>query len=209
MLGVLMTTIPEAAESLLAFWFGPPGPDGRSDEEHRRRWFMKDDAFDKALRERFLDEHAAVVARQREDWLTTPRGRLAYVIMLDQLSRNMFRNTTGMFAHDAQARQAAVDGLERGDDAKLHHEQRAFLYMPLMHSELMADQERCIELFTALRDDAPDEASRSAADNGLKFAKMHRDIIARFGRFPHRNAVTGRTSTAAEIDFLRQPGSSF
>jgi uncharacterized protein (DUF924 family) len=204
----MTSTPPETAEAVLSFWFGPPDPDGRADDVHRRRWFVKDDAFDALLRERFLADHEAVVARRCEDWLATPRGRLAYVIILDQLSRNMFRGTAGMFAHDAQARTAAALGIDRGEDARLHADQRPFLYMPSMHSEDLADQDRCVALFTALRDGA-DPAHRAAAEGGVKFAAMHRDIIARFGRFPHRNALLGRASTPSEEAFLKEPGSSF
>lgn len=204
----MTTAPPDNAEALLSLWFGPPGPDGRADDAHRRRWFVKDEAFDAELRERFLADHAAIVARRREDWLATPRGRLAYVIVLDQLSRNMFRGTAGMFAHDAQARAAAIAGIDRGDDAHLHPDARGFLYMPLMHSEQLADQDRCVALYTALRD-AAEPAHRAGAESSLKFAVMHRDIIARFGRFPHRNALLGRASTPGEEAFLKEPGSSF
>jgi len=199
---------PAAAEAVLSFWFGPPGPDGRPDVGQRKRWFTKDDAFDAALRERFLATHAEVVARGHEDWLATARGRLAYVIVLDQLSRNMFRGTPGMFIHDVQAREAAVAGIDRGDDARLSFDERAFLYMPLMHSENLVEQERSVTLFLARRDAAP-PGLESDAENNVRFARMHRDIVLRFGRFPHRNATLGRSSTPAEEAFLEQSGSSF
>ena len=173
------------AEDVLTFWFADS-----------RRWWKKDPAFDAETRDRFLALHGAVGRGEHEDWLETPRGALAYVIVLDQLSRNMFRGSGGMFEGDERARTATYRALERGFDEGLSDDERMFLYMPLMHSEDIADQDRCAVLFKAL----PDQ---------LSYAKQHRDIVHRFGRFPHRNAVLGRTSTAEELEFLKQPGSSF
>ncbi len=177
----------QTIDELLAFWFADPA-----------RWWKKDPAFDAELRARFEALHAAIEQGGHEDWLDSPRGALAYVIVLDQLSRNMFRDDPRAFASDARARAAARGALERGFDRALPEDQRAFLYMPFMHSEELADQDRCIELFTGL-----------AGSNQLGYAERHRDIIRRFGRFPHRNAVLGRASTPEEIEFLKQPGSSF
>ena len=204
----MTTALDPAAGSVLSLWFGPTSPDGRVDDEHRRRWFAKDDAFDALLRGQFLALHAAVVARQHEGWLETPSGRLAYVIVLDQFSRNMFRGTPGMFASDPQALHVAVQGIDRGEDRGLPEDWRTFLYMPLMHSERLADQERCVALFMAARDAAPGVA-RASWENAVKFAEMHRDVVARFGRFPHRNVILGRASTPGEETFLKEPGSSF
>jgi uncharacterized protein (DUF924 family) len=174
-------------DEVLAFWFA-----------HSSRWFAKDEAFDAEIRQRFLALHDEVERGEHEDWRSTPRGALAYVIVLDQFSRNMFRGTPRSFASDARALAAAHDALSRGFDQALSPEERSFLYMPLMHSEDLADQERCVDLFRALGD-----------AYSLGFAVQHRDIIARFGRFPHRNAILGRTSSPEELEFLTQPGSSF
>ncbi len=172
------------------------------------RWFTKDEAFDRALRDRFGALHEEVLRGEHEDWRETPRGLVAYVIVLDQLSRNMFRGTARMFAADERALEAAVEGIERGDDRRLPHAAGSFLYMPLMHAEDLAAQERCVELFRALAGEARGRAKENA-ETALRFAVQHRDIVARFGRFPHRNALLGRESTEEERAFLQQPGSSF
>jgi uncharacterized protein (DUF924 family) len=181
-----MPVPPATSEDVLAFWFTDP-----------TRWWKKDPAFDAEIRERFLALHEALDRGEHEDWLETPRGALAYVVVLDQFSRNMFRGTARSFASDARARAAARRAIERADDRAFSDDEKSFLYMPLMHSEDLADQDRCHALFAASR---PDKA---------RFAEQHRDIIRRFGRFPHRNALLGRTSTPEEAEFLAQPGSSF
>ena len=174
-------------DEILEFWFADPG-----------RWWKKDPAFDAEIRSRFSDLHESIERGEREDWRETPRGALAYVIVLDQFSRNMFRGTSRMFASDAQALAAAHAAIERGYDQALAPAERTFLYMPLMHSEDLADQERCVALFQSV-----------AAPDPVRYAEQHRDIIRRFGRFPHRNEILGRASTPDELEFLTQPGSSF
>lgn len=200
----------EAAGStrVLDFWFGTLDASGRAAPAAAKRWWMKSAAFDREIRETFGAEHVSIVAGEREAWLATPRGRLAYVVVLDQFSRNMFRDTAGAFAHDAQALRAALDGIERGDDGVLAFDERTFLYMPLMHSEDLRHQDRCVRLFTGWRDALAGEP-RERVDGSLDFARRHRDLVARFGRFPHRNAALGRTSTPEETEFLKQPGSGF
>lgn len=195
-------------DDILDFWFGALDADGRADREHRARWWQKDAAFDAEIARRFTEVHGAIRRRQLDAWLADPRGRLAQIVVLDQFSRNMFRGTPAMFASDARALQLAVDGIERGDDRALPLDLRSFAYMPLIHSEELGAQDRAIELFTALRDQAP-AAARADLDLQLRYAGMHRDIIRRFGRFPHRNAILERASTPDEIAFLEQPGSSF
>jgi uncharacterized protein (DUF924 family) len=197
-----------SSEDVLALWFGALDAHGRADESHSARWYRKDPAFDQALREQFGDTHRAVAAGERQGWLDTPRGRLAAIIVLDQLSRNLFRGSPQAFANDGRARALAEEGIERGFDRALATDERAFFYMPLMHAEDLAAQDRCLELFTAWRDEAPAEL-RDRIAGSLKYAQMHRKVIERFGRFPHRNAVLGRASTAEETQFLSEPGSSF
>lgn len=175
-------------DDVLGFWFGQPPA----------RWFKKDPVFDQEIRDRFGALHGEVVLGQHDGWLTTARGRLAAIIVLDQFSRNMFRDTPGMFASDPRALEIALEGLTRGDDRALSPAERPFLFMPLMHAEDRAAQDRCVELFAAL-----------GGEQGLDFAEQHRAIVQRFGRFPHRNAILGRTSTPEEVEFLAQPGSSF
>jgi uncharacterized protein (DUF924 family) len=131
------------------------------------------------------------------------------VIVLDQFSRNLHRGDEKSFACDARALAVAREGVALGQDLTLALDERGFLYMPFMHSEALADQDRCVELFTRLRDEQTDDESKKYVGNSLDFAERHRAIVQRFGRFPHRNAVLGRSSTAEEAEFLKQPGSSF
>ena len=178
------TPLASAAE-IIRFW-SEAGPD---------RWFKKDDAFDAEIRRRFLPTHEAAAAGKLADWEATAEGALALLILLDQFPRNMFRNSARAFATDPQARAITAAALLRGFDAQVPANLRAFFYLPFEHSEVMADQEHGIALYTAAGD----------AD-GLKWAKVHHDIIARFGRFPHRNAVLGRTTTPEEAAFLDDGG---
>ena len=188
--------MPPAATDVLEFWFGvPPGA-------QRAEWFRKDAAFDARIRERFGALHEAASRRELEAWRAAPESMLALVVVLDQFSRNLHRGDARAFAQDAHALECAREALARGDDGRLLPAQRQFLYLPLEHSEDLADQERCVELMRAL------EAFEET--RGLtQWAEKHRVIIARFGRFPHRNAALGRTSTPEELEFLQQPGSGF
>ena len=188
-------------DDVLAFWFGPP--DAADYGQARAAWFRKDDAFDAQIRARFLAEVEAAIAGQLGDWAANPPGALALFILLDQFPRNLFRNTARAFAGDAIALALAERVVEQGWDRKLLPVERVFVYLPFEHSESLADQERSIALFTALADEHPETASY------LDYARRHRDVIVRFGRFPHRNAALGRTSSAAETDYLAQPGSGF
>lgn len=169
---------------IIAFW-SDAGPD---------KWYEKDAAFDAAIRERFLATHEAAKAGLLDAWADTPEGALALVITLDQFPRNMFRDDARAFAADAKARAAANAAIAKGFDLKIEPPLQQFIYMPLMHSEHLADQDRCVAAFTG------------GAPENRKFAEIHRDIIARFGRFPHRNAVLGRTTTPEEQAFLDSGG---
>ena len=193
---------------ILQFWFGDVDELGRSDVQHSRRWFMKDQDFDREIADRFGETYADVRSGRREAWLDEPRGRVAYVIVLDQFPRNMFRGTARMFEGDRQALAAAVEGVARHDDAPLSVNERSFLYMPYMHSEELGMQERSVALFEELAAAAPSEL-RGSLVAAVQYAKKHHDIIARFGRFPHRNTLLGRESTPAEQAFLAEPGSGF
>jgi uncharacterized protein (DUF924 family) len=202
-----MSALP-TPQDVLAFWIGPLDAEGLAEPQRQRRWFEKNDAFDHECRSRFEAAWHAVMAGDLESWLDTPRGRLAYVIVLDQLARNMFRGTAKQFQGDVRALATAERGVEVGQDKLLMGDERAFLYMPFMHAESLAAQERGVQLFKAFRDAASGRL-RHSLDNSLDFAQRHRDIIAHWGRFPHRNNALDRTSTAAEVEFLREPGSSF
>jgi len=170
---------------VVAFW---------SDAGHGR-WFTKDDAFDAEIRHRFLATHEKAAAHELAGWEQSAEGALALLILLDQFPRNMFRNSPRAFATDRQARAITAAALLRGFDAQVPADMRAFFYLPFEHSEDLADQERGVALFAAAGD----------ADN-LKWAKLHADIIRRFGRFPHRNAVLGRATTPEEQAFLDEGG---
>jgi uncharacterized protein (DUF924 family) len=195
-------------EEVLRFWFGELDAAGLADEAHMRRWFTKDAAFDAEIQRRFGELHAEIATGGHADWLASPRGRLATVIVLDQFSRNMFRDTERMFAFDDRAFAIARDGVERGDDRTLRCDERSFLYMPFMHREEIAAQDRSVALFSDWLA-AFEGEGRARVENGLRFAQMHRDIVARFGRFPHRNRLLGRETTGEEAEFLKQPNSSF
>ena len=181
---------------VLSFWFGAePG-------KSRAEWFRKDDAFDEEIRRRFGELHERASRRELEAWRASPEPMLALVIVLDQFSRNLHRGTARAFAQDEHARDCAVEAVQRGDHLELLPVQRQFLFLPFEHSEDLADQEKGVELMRSL------EAFEET--RGMwEWAERHRVIVARFGRFPHRNAALGRTSTAEEVEFLRQPGSSF
>src|SRR5690606_119569 len=138
-------------------------------------------------------------------WLAPPRGRLALVILIDQFSRNLFRGDARAFAHDALARRWVSEGLDAGADRALRAIERVFFYLPLEHSESLADQQRSVALFERLCADVP-PALQGTFAGYLDYAVRHRDVIVRFGRFPHRNASLGRATTPEEAEFLRQPG---
>lgn len=196
-------------DDILLFWFGTPNEHGFSDEAIVKTWWKKDPAFDEIIRSRFAEIHHVLARGDGESWLKSTRGRLAYLIVLDQFSRNMFRDSAIMFSFDAQARRAALEGIEEKMDREVFGDQRAFYYLPLMHSERLDDQNRCVDLFQSFYDELTENPFRERIGGNLKFAIAHRDIIARWGRFPHRNNILGRTSTIEELEFLKQPGSSF
>ncbi|MDH3653878.1 MAG: DUF924 domain-containing protein [Myxococcales bacterium] len=195
-------------EDILDFWFGELNAHGCSTPEHRKRWWTKSDAFDEAVQHHFMDDYEAIVAGEREAWRSSARGALAYIIVLDQFSRNMFRGTPKMFAADELAREVCREGLDAGFDAELSFDERVFFYLPLEHSESMDDHKLCMELFEKLLASAP-EPLQGDAKYYLDFAVRHRAIIERFGRYPHRNEILGRASSDEEAKFLDEPGSSF
>lgn len=198
----------ENVEKILRFWFGTATDDVEVAEQCGDMWWKKNPEIDNEIRERFEGELNAAVKREHEDWLVESRGRLAMIILADQFSRNMYRGTPRAFANDALALSWCKDGLDSGVDGELRPIERVFLYMPLEHSESIEDQNRSVALFTQLAQKvAPQQ--RKLFDGYVDYAVRHRDIVQRFGRFPHRNAILGRESTQDEIAFLQQPGSSF
>jgi uncharacterized protein (DUF924 family) len=201
-------TTAQTPDAVLDFWFATLDADGRATAATTARWFTRDAAFDAELRARFLPLLRSLVAGEHRDWLETPRACVAFVVVLDQFSRNLFRGSAESFAADPLALAAARAALERGFDRALPTDPRAFLYMPFMHSESLADQDRCVELFAAL-DAELTAAGKAGVPNNLRYARLHRDVIARFGRFPHRNAWLGRPSTPEELAYLAEPGAGF
>jgi len=171
--------------AVLAFW-RDAGP---------AKWFAKDDAFDAAIRARFADLHHAAAAGALRDWEETAEGALALVIVLDQFPRNMYRGRPQAFATDALARAVADRAIARGFADSIPLPERRFVFMPFMHSEDLADQQRCLDLCRAAGD-----------DEGVYYADLHLDIIRRFGRFPHRNVILGRSTTPEEQAFLDSGG---
>jgi len=197
-----------AFEQVRKFWFGDLDSNGQSDSAHASAWWKKDEHFDSQIRTRFGGLHSLLMKGEHLSELENPGHHLAAVIVLDQFSRNMFRGTPAMFASDQLALDLTRRGLERQMDAQLALEEKTFFYMPLMHNEDLGSQNRVVELFEALFDSAPTPA-QARLRNNVKAAHQHRAIIAKWGRFPHRNAILGRDSTDAELEFLRKPGSSF
>jgi uncharacterized protein (DUF924 family) len=190
------TETSDAARQVLEFWFGAPTHDGGY--EHRSRWFRAQAAFDAECLARFGALCAMAAASELEELQNSAEGSLALVLLLDQLPRNIHRGRAQAFAADGKAREVARRAIERGFDGRLSRLQRLFLYLPFEHSEDLADQDLAIRLIGSLGD-----------EEQTYWARRHRDVIARFGRFPHRNAILGRENTAEEEEFLKSPGSSF
>jgi uncharacterized protein (DUF924 family) len=194
-------TMPLSPDDVLSFWLGDAS-------RPRDEWFRRSDALDDEIRSRFAGAIEQAERGELDAWEGTARGRLAIVILLDQFSRNAFRGTARSFAHDPRALAIAERGVELGEDRTLLPLERSFLYMPFSHAEDPAVQARSCTLFEWLAAEAPAELA-GYLDSALKFARAHRAIVDRFGRFPHRNAILGRTTTHEEAEFLKQPGSSF
>jgi len=186
---------------VLSFWFGAPGSPVRG--TFRPAWFRKDPAFDEEIRRHFLDATESAARGELDRLQADPEGALALVILLDQFPRNLYRGHAKAFAADPKARAVADGALARRFDRGFASCERLFFYLPFEHSESLADQDRSVELFRRLAEEDPSRA------DGLDYAIRHRDIVQRFGRFPHRNAALGRETTPEEADFLTQPGSSF
>jgi len=195
-------------EAVLAYWFGADRADALGNPARARRWWRKDPIIDADIRARFELLVIEALAGERDDWAQTPAGLLALVILTDQFTRNIYRDTPQAFAGDPRALGWCRQALAEGIDRSLHPLERLFFYLPLEHSEVLADQEACIALMEALVA-AAEPAARTLLADALDYARRHGEVIRRFGRFPHRNAILGRESTAAEIAFLKTPGSSF
>jgi uncharacterized protein (DUF924 family) len=188
------------ATAVLDFWFGPPGSPQRG--APRDVWFRKDPRFDDEIKNRFGGEIAVALAGGYGEWCATAHGALARVLLLDQFTRNVFRDTPRAFSGDERALATAEDAVNRGLDRELGAYERWFLYMPFEHAEDVDAQHRSLALFAGLAQEMGD-------DDPLVWARKHADVLFRFGRYPHRNAILGRASTPEEEAFLRESGSRF
>lgn len=192
---------PAQAQAVLDFWLGDGLQNDWPSTDRNSLWFGSDPAQDQLIAERFGTLVDAALAGDLLDWETGLHSRLALIIVLDQFTRNVHRGTAAAFAGDARAQALVLDTLAQGQDALLPRVGRVFLYMPLMHAENPGLQDSCVARFHKLVDNAPEALQTTLASN-LRFAHTHRDIVARFGRFPYRNAALGRLNTAEESAFL-------
>ncbi len=209
--GVAHVQTPEVplarSEDILLFWFGDGIDPYDVPDEVKRRWFTKDPEFDRQVEMLFGGDVERAAKGEYTHWNVSARGRLAHLVLLDQFSCNIYRNLPQAFANDANALAIALDGMHRGHDVALRPVERVFYYLPFEHTEDLEMQNRCVDLMRTLADEAPRDAE--FVKSCVVWATKHRDIIARFGHFPHRNEVLGRVSTPQELEFLKQPGSSF
>lgn len=198
-------------DALLDFWFGPEWeqlPAHQVAERQKKLWWSKNPDIDAQCRTRFEPLVQQAAANQLDDWTESPRSMLALILLLDQMPRNIYRDTPQAFAFDALARQCSHLALAMGLEAALPPLARVFVYLPLEHAEDLDDQEYVVQLMGSLAKAASGE-DRPSFDGYADYARRHHAVIERFGRFPHRNRILGRDSTPEEVEFLKQPGSSF
>ncbi len=198
----------ELRNELFAFWFGESEDDAETATAQAELWWGKDPETDEEIGARYGYLASAAAGGALDHWRGSPHGRLALILLLDQLPRVIHRGTAAAFAQDETAREIATRGVASGGDRLLRPIQRVFFYMPFQHSEDPDDQQRSVELYSELAASVRPEW-REAFDEFLGYAKRHHDVIARFGRFPHRNAMLGRESTPEEVAYLKEPGSGF
>jgi uncharacterized protein (DUF924 family) len=198
----------ENPASIHAFWFGEDADDSVLAQNKSRLWWAKDSQTDLTIAKRFSLCTAAAAAGQLDQWAATAQGQLALILLLDQFPRNMYRGLPKSFSFDAHALRWSLQGLADGVDQRLRPIERVFFYLPLEHAESLQHQDHAVQLFEKLLADVPPQHKKAFA-GFLQFAQRHRDVIARFGRFPHRNAILERACTDDERAFLKTPGSSF
>jgi len=200
----------DSIEPILHFWFGRGQTATAVAEEKTALWWDKNEQVDRQITDRFQVVTEAAVARQLDHWSESPRGLLALILCTDQFPRNMYRDTPQAFASDPLARHFANTCIDQGMAQQLKPIERVFVYLPFEHSEDIADQQRSLALYQSLAENAVADSKESELfSNYLDPVRRHHDIIQRFGRFPHRNKVLARPSTAEELAFLEEPGSSF
>lgn len=196
-------------DDIIDFWFGELSEAGSANEEHRARWWKKDLAFDTEIRERFGTTVAAAASGDLVAWRRSTRGQFAMILLIDQFRRNIFRDLPAAWSEDSVARELSRELINSGRITDLPEQYHYFALMPLMHGETIDSQDECVKRFDDLAAAASSEPLKDSFEDAAKYARMHREIIVRFGRFPHRNRIMGRSSTAEEIEFLETPGSSF
>jgi len=195
-------------ETVLNFWFGADPDDAAVAKEKSALWWSKGPEIDDEIRQRFESLVVKAAAGELADWQSTPSGRLALILLTDQFPRNIYHDSPRAFAQDSKTLAYCLDGIKRDFDFKLRRIERVFFYLPLEHAESLEHQEQSVRQFSALLDEVGADQKNLFAEY-LDFAVRHRNIIARFGRFPHRNKILGRKSTAEELAFLAEPDSSF
>ncbi|MGH7801505.1 MAG: DUF924 family protein [Thermodesulfobacteriota bacterium] len=197
-------------ERILQYWFGKLREGEAPSSDYYKKWFAKRIEIDQYIKTTFEDDLELAVGGKLKSWENTPRGTLALIILLDQFSRNIYRGTLKAFAQDLLALEICLRGIDKGFDAMFHPVERLFFYMPLEHSEDLEIQKKSVEYFSMLEKLFLSPPSLASMLSEFKnYADKHFVIIERFGRFPHRNEILGRKSTPEEIEFLKQPGSSF
>jgi uncharacterized protein (DUF924 family) len=198
----------EHRRELFEYWFGTSDDDAEVASAQAELWWGKKPDHDDEIGARFGYLASAAAGGALDHWRGSPHGRLGLILLLDQMPRVIHRGTAAAFAQDSRAREVASRGLASGGDRLLRPIHRVFFYMPFQHSESLDDQERSVELYRELAAAVRPEW-RETFEEYLDYAKRHHDVIARFGRFPHRNATLGRESTPEEVEYLKQPGSGF
>lgn len=198
----------DTPETVLQYWFGSNSDDAVVAAEQANLWWSHSETVDGEIRERFESLVLQAGARELDEWASQPRSLLALILLTDQFPRNMYRGSARAFAFDPKALAWSLEGITAGGDLELRPIERVFFYLPFEHAESLAHQNRSVALFQKLVETVPVE-QKSKFEGFLDFAVRHRAVIARFGRFPHRNKMLGRQSTAEESLFLTEPGSSF
>ena len=192
---------------ILHYWFGEL-EEGYPTENKNKLWFSGAQEFDNEIRQRFSETIELAIDGDLSDWESSPKSLIALIITLDQLPRSLYRKTPAAFSGDLQARKVALDAIEKKWDLQLEFAERTFLYMPLMHSESLADQVLCLSKYQAMREEVPVQHKQTVQES-IHFSEEHKKIIEEFGRFPHRNKFLGRTNTAEEEEYLKSGASSF
>ena len=203
-----MSNVAETPESILEYWFGSNLDDAKVAAHKSSLWWSQNSVVDDEIRQRFAPSLLTAASRELNHWASEPNGALALILLTDQFPRNIYRDSAKAFAFDSDALTWCLEGINARLDRALRPIQRVFFYLPLEHAESLEQQEKSVSRFRELFDSATAE-QKSAFESFLDFAVRHRDIIVRFGRFPHRNKILGRPSTTEELAFLAEPGSSF